>query len=165
MVLTIYANPIVSAGPDIFDICEDTDVILSSATASNYSSITWSTSGNGTFDYSSSTINPTYSLDSNDTTSVTLTLSAMPNAACSQVAVLDEMTIFINQDTTLSATTNTITMCGETFTMPDLIDVSNATSILWTNITGASGTPGVLTNVNSETPSFTPSWWFSKSIC
>ena len=60
MVLTIYANPIVSAGPDIFDICENTDVILSSATASNYSSITWSTSGNGTFDYSSSTVNPTY---------------------------------------------------------------------------------------------------------
>ena len=157
MVLTIYANPIVSAGSDIFDICEDTDVILSSATASNYSSITWSTSGNGTFDYSSSTINPTYSLGSDDVTSVTLTLSAMPNVACSQVAVLDEMTIFINQDTTLSATTNTITMCGATFTMPDLIDVSNATSILWTNITGASGTPGVLTNVNSETPSFTPS--------
>lgn len=157
MVLTIYANPIVSAGPDIFDICEDTDVILSSATASNYSSISWSTSGNGTFDYSSSLINPTYSLGSVDTTSVTLTLSAMPNVACSQVAVLDEMTIFINQDTTLSATTNTITMCGETFTMPDLIDVSNATSILWTNITAASGTPGVLTNVNTETPSFTPS--------
>ncbi|MGB2173381.1 MAG: PKD-like domain-containing protein [Flavobacteriaceae bacterium] len=157
MVLTIYANPIVSAGPDIFDICEDTDVILSSATASNYSSITWSTSGNGTFDFSSSLINPIYSLGSDDTTSVTLTLSAMPNVACSQVAVLDEMTIFINQDTTLSATTNTITMCGATFTMPDLIDVSNATSILWTNITGASGTPGVLTNVNSETPSFTPS--------
>lgn len=157
MVLTVYASPIVSAGSDIFDICEGTDVILSAATASNYSSITWSTSGNGTFDYSSSTINPTYSLGSNDTTSVTLTLSAMPNGACSQVAVLDQMTIFINQDTTLSATTNTITMCGETFTMPDLIDVSNATSILWTNITGASGTPGVLTNAHTETPSFTPS--------
>ena len=157
MVLTIYANPIVSAGPDIFDVCEDTNVILSSATASNYSTISWSTSGNGTFDYSSSTINPTYILGSNDTTSVTLTLSVMPNVACSQVAVLDEMTIFINQDSTLSATTNSITMCGETFTMPDVIEVGNATSILWSNITGASGTPGVLTNVNSETPSFTPS--------
>ena len=156
MVLTIYANPIVSAGPDIFDVCENTDVILSSATASNYSSITWSTSGNGTFDYSSSTVNPTYSLGSNDITSVTLTLSAMPNAACSQVPVLDTMIIFINQDTTLTASTNDITMCGATFTLPDLIDVSNATSILWTNVTGASGTPGVPTNVNSETPSFTP---------
>ena len=157
MVLTIYANPIVSAGTDIFDVCEDTDVILSSATASNYSSITWSTSGNGTFDYSSSLINPIYSLGLDDTTSVTLTLSAMPNAACSQVPVLDTMTIYINQDTTLTASTNEISMCGATFTLPDLIDVSNATSILWTNITGASGTPGVLTNVNSETPSFTPS--------
>ena len=47
-------------------------------------------------------------------------------------------------------------MCGATFTLPDLIDVSNATSIVWTNVTGASGTPGVPTNVNSETPSFTP---------
>ena len=157
MVLTIYANPIVSAGPDIFDVCENTDVILSSATASNYSSITWSTSGNGTFDYSSSTVNPTYSLGSNDVTSVTLTLSGMPNAACSQVPVLDTMTIFINQETELTATTNDITMCGATFTLPDLIDVSNATSIVWTNVTGASGTPGVLSNVNSETPSFTPS--------
>ncbi|MDC0092515.1 hypothetical protein OAI30_00005, partial [bacterium] len=157
MVLTIFANPIVSAGTDIFDVCEGTDVILSSATASNFSALSWSTSGDGSFDFSSSTINPTYSLGSNDITSVTLTLSAMPNAACSQVPVLDTMTIFINQDTTLTASTNDITMCGATFTLPDLIDVSNATSILWTNVTGASGTPGVPTNVNSETPSFTPS--------
>ena len=156
MVLTIFANPIVSAGVDILDICEGTDVILS-AIASNYSTLSWATSGDGTFDYSNSTINPTYTLGSTDTNSVTLTLLAMPNAACSQVPVSDTMIIFINQDTTLTATTNDITMCGATFTLPDLIDVSNATSILWTNVTGASGTPGVPTNVNSETPSFTPS--------
>ena len=35
--------------------------------------------------------------------------------------------------------------------------MNNSTNILWTNTTGVSGTPGVLTNATTETPIFTPS--------
>jgi hypothetical protein len=47
-------------------------------------------------------------------------------------------------------------MCGETFTMPDLVTVNNGNGILWTNTTGTS-LPGILTNATSETPIFSPS--------
>ncbi len=157
MNLTIYAKPIVNAGSDITNVCEGNSVILSNATAINSNLISWSTSGNGIFDLTSNTIKPTYTLGSADTTSVTLTISAMPNAACPQVAVTDAMTIFINKKPSIVASTNEITMCAETFTLPDLITVSDASSILWTNTTGASGTPGVVSNASTETPSFTPS--------
>ncbi len=156
MELTIYAKPVVNAGSDITNICEGTAVTLD-ATAINSNLISWSTSGNGTFDLTSNTIKPTYTLGTNDTSSVTLTISAMPNAACPQVAVTDAMTIFINKKPTIVASTNEFTMCAETFTLPDLVTVSDASSILWTNTTGASGTPGVVSNATTETPSFTPS--------
>ncbi len=157
VVVTAIAKPIVNAGNDIFDICEQTSIVLSNAVASNYSSISWSTSGNGTFDYSSSTINPTYILGSDDTTSVTLTLSALPNTNCTQTPVSDSMVINLNQNSSLTLDTSEVTMCGETFTLPDLITLNNAKSILWTNVTGASGAIGALTNATTETPTFTPS--------
>lgn len=157
MELTIYAKPVVSAGSDITNVCEGTSVIISNATVSNSTSINWSSSGNGTFDYSSSVVNPTYTLGSADTSSVILTISAMPNSACPQVAVTDTMTILINKKPTIVASSNEITMCAETFTLPDLVTVSDVSSILWTNTTGASGSPGVVSNATTETPSFTPS--------
>ena len=82
---------------------------------------------------------------------------ALPNSNCPQVAVTDSMTISINQNPTISTTSNVISMCGETFTLPDLVTVSNSNNLLWTNITGVSGTPGALTNATTETPNFTPS--------
>ena len=159
MDLTVYAKPIVNAGLDRTDICEGTSVTIVGAIAKNYSLLTWtkSVNANGVFDFTSSLVNPTYTLDSADTSSVTLTMSAMPNAACPQVAVTDAMTILINKKPTIVAPLSEITMCAETFTLPSLVTVSDASSIVWTNITGASGTPGVITNATTETPSFTPS--------
>lgn len=159
MDLTVYAKPEVNAGLDRPDVCEGTSVTLVGAVAKNYSSVTWTKSINadGVFDFTSSLVNPTYTLGAADTSSVTLTISALPNAACPQVPVTDTMTIFINKKPSIVASLSEITMCAETFTLPDLVTVTDASSILWTNITGASGTPGVVTNATTETPSFTPS--------
>jgi gliding motility-associated-like protein len=157
MELTVFSSPVIDAGVDILDVCEGTDIILSTATASNYSALNWSSSGNGTFDYSSSTINPTYSLGSDDVSTVTLTLTAMPNASCDQVAVQDQVTVNVVQNVSLTLQDTEISVCGDTFTLPDLVDITNASSILWTNVTGASGTPSVPVNATSETPSLTPS--------
>lgn len=159
MELTIYAKPTVSAGLDIIDVCEGTSIVLSGATAQNYSSITWTKSlnANGIFDISSSAVNPTYILGSADTSSVTLTISTLPNAVCAltQVAATDEMTIFINKKPSIVASQNETTMCAETFTLPDFVTVSDASSILWTNETVV-GNKGIIINANTETPSFTP---------
>ncbi len=159
MDLTVYAKPIVNAGLDRIDVCEGSSVIIVGANAQNSSAINWSksTGANGNFDFTSSLVNPTYTLGSADTSSVTLTLSAMPNAACPQVPVTDTMTVLINKKPSIVASYNEITMCAETFTLPDLVTVTDANSILWTNMTGASGIPGVISNDTTETPSFTPS--------
>lgn len=158
MDLTVYAKPIVNAGFDVVDVCEGSTVTLN-ASATNYSSLTWtkSVNANGVFNFTSSLMNPSYTLGSADISLVTLTLSAMPNAACPQVPVTDTMTILINKKPSIVASSNEITMCAETFTLPDLVTVTDANSILWTNMTGASGTPGVISNATNETPSFTPS--------
>ena len=86
---------------------------------------------------------------------MTLTTSVLPNANCPQVAVTDSMTITIHQNPSIITSTNAITMCGETFTLPDLVTVSNNSSIQWADTTG--GTLGTLTNATTETPIFTPS--------
>lgn len=162
MQITLYAKPKINAGIDLLACQDSSSVLLNGASISNYNSdytISWSSSGNGTWDYTNSNggINPVYIFGSNDTSSVTLTMSALPNASCPQVAVTDSMTININQNPSIVTSANEITMCGETFTMPDLVTINNSTSILWTNTTGVSGTPGMLTNVTTETPIFTPS--------
>ena len=162
MQLTLYAKPKISAGIDLVACEDNTSAILNGASVLNYNSgytITWTSTGNGTFDYTSSNggINPVYIFGSNDTSSVTLTMSVLPNANCPQVAVTDSMTITINQNPAITTTSNVISMCGETFTLPDLVTVSNSNNLLWTNITGVSGTPGSLTNATTETPTFTPS--------
>ena len=160
--LTLYAKPKVNAGGDLLACQDTTSVLLNGAAVSNYNSnytVSWSSSGNGTWDYTNSNggVNPVYIFGTNDTTNVTLTMSALPNANCPQVAVTDSMIVTIHQNPTITSTTSEITMCGETFTLPDLVMVTNSSSILWTNTTGVSGTPGTLTNATTETPIFTPS--------
>jgi len=162
MQLTLYAKPKLNAGIDLLACQDNSSVLLNGATVSNYNSnytVSWNSSGNGTFDYTNSNggINPVYVFGTNEPSSVTLTISVLPNGICPQVPVTDSMVITIHQSPTIVASSNLISMCGETFTMPDLVTVNNSNSILWTNTTGVSGTPGVLTNATTETPIFTPS--------
>ena len=162
MQLTLYAKPKVYAGIDLLACQNNNSVLLNGATVSNYNSnysVSWSSSGNGTFDYTNSNggINPVYVFGTNEPSSVTFTMLVLPSGVCPQVSVTDAMVVTIRQNPTIVANSNEITMCGETFTMPDLVTVNNSNSILWTNTTGVSGTPGTLTNATTETPIFTPS--------
>ncbi|WGK94414.1 MULTISPECIES: PKD-like domain-containing protein [Flavobacterium] len=156
MTVTLYSKPKVFAGIDQ-TVCQGTTVSLGTATASNFSTVTWTTSGNGAFNYSGSNggIRPSYVLGSNDLSTVTLTISAMPNANCSQVAVTDQVVITVHKNPTIVASSNEVTMCAETFTLPDVITVNDANSIIWTNTTGMS-TVGTIVNGTSETPLVTP---------
>lgn len=154
--LTLYSKPQVFAGVDQ-TACQASTINLSGATAANYNTVSWTTSGNGTFNYANSNggIRPTYTLGSNDLTTVTLTLSAIPNANCAQVPVIDQMVINVNKNPIIQASATEVTLCGETFTLPDLLTVTNAASIAWSDTTGLS-TLGTLTNGSTETPIFTP---------
>ena len=72
----VYESPLANAGPDQY-ICPGEPVLLSAATASNYSSLLWTTSGDGSFSNAAG-LNPEYLPGANDmlTQQFTLTLTA-----------------------------------------------------------------------------------------
>ncbi|MEN8881219.1 MAG: PKD-like domain-containing protein [Polaribacter sp.] len=154
--ITLYADPTIFAGTDK-EACEGATVSLNDATAANYDSVTWTTSGNGTFNYSTAggVVRPTYTLGSADTGTITLTMIASPNSSCTNPDVTDEVVINVTQEPTITTTTNEITLCGETFTLPDLVTIANASDILWTNTTTVSNVSSIQ-NATSETPIITP---------
>lgn len=87
--LTIDAATTADAGIDA-DICPMLTYTLGDATALNYESIEWTTSGDGTFDDATSQ-NPVYTPGENDKDGkeVTLTLTATSNTICP--TIIDEM--------------------------------------------------------------------------
>ena len=89
MMLIINPLPSVNVGPD-FDFCSEDSITISQATASNFESLNWTTTGNGNFD-NPNNINPTYFFDSSDITngSVSFTLTATGSGQ----TVSDTMTI------------------------------------------------------------------------
>ena len=79
MTLSFAGLPVANAGADK-DLCSGTpDVALSDASATN-GTVTWTTSGNGTFSVPTA-INPVYTFGSSDTGPVTLTLT-VSSAEC-----------------------------------------------------------------------------------
>jgi hypothetical protein len=93
--LIITINPVASsfAGEDA-EIYSDETYEIAGATAQNYTSLEWTSSGDGTFD-DTSILNPTYTPGTNDIAAetVNLTLTAV-NEECGDVS--DEMTLAVN---------------------------------------------------------------------
>lgn len=91
--VAVQAGPVVSAGQNV-TICETDDVPLNGS-ATNYSGILWTSTGDGAFD-DPTLLNPSYTPGSNDisNTSVELTLTADPKLPC-MVAVSDVMSVTI----------------------------------------------------------------------
>jgi len=148
--LTIISVPVVNAGPDDSS-CGLAAYTLSGATAQNYASVTWSSSGSGSF-VNPNTLNATYMPGAGDLVSgtVVLTMTVNGNVPCS-VPVTDAMTLTISDTPQASAGLDgTICETG-TFT------VSTATASGYSNITWTSSGSGMLTNGNTLTPSYTPS--------
>lgn len=95
-IIEITPAPVVNAGSDQ-TICEGeiVDLANSSPSASNNSGLTWSTSGNGTYN-NAGILNPEYTAGTADIANgtVTLTLTAAGNAGCP--AATDDLTVTIN---------------------------------------------------------------------
>jgi len=93
MVLTVMASPTAFAGEDN-QINYDQTYTAEDALAENYNSVTWTTSGDGTFDDENS-VNPTYTPGTNDieAAEVVLTMTAT-NDDCGDMS--DDMTLAIS---------------------------------------------------------------------
>jgi hypothetical protein len=97
--LTVIRTPIISAGDPGF-VCVSESFPIVGATASNFGSLLWTSSGNGVFS-NSGIVNPVYTPGSQDITngSVTLTLTGDPGSFCS---VSDEVLLTIQNDLPVS---------------------------------------------------------------
>lgn len=149
MTITLYNSPVVNAGVDD-GICEDETYTLVNATASDYSTIKWTTDGDGTFSNDGS-LNPVYSPGSTDITSgnVTLTLSAESNAPCVGTET-DYMVLTISPLPIANAGPN-LNICEGSFTL------TTATALNYSTINWTSSGTGTLSNETSLTPIYTPS--------
>ncbi len=125
------ANAIVDAGEDI-NICEGniiSEVSLENAFASNFKSLLWSTSGDGTFNFSNA-LNPVYTLGSNDVSSgnAELSLFAEGWGECSNAT--DQLIIQTSPAPVANAGID-ITVCGIAG-IPLFGSASEYTSLEWT---------------------------------
>ncbi|MBL7904660.1 MAG: PKD domain-containing protein [Bacteroidales bacterium] len=150
MTLTIVNTPSANAGLD-GSTCETTAFTVSSATAANYSTINWTTTGTGILS-NSGTLTPSYLPSHNDALAgtVTLTLTASGTAPCS-VAATDMMQIAVTPTPIVSAGVN-FSVCGDNSFIVPGASAQYSSGLAWTS----SGT-GVLVNANQINPTYTPS--------
>ena len=148
MSLIINQLPVVDAGVDL-DICEVDSYTLSNATVSNSSSLTWISSGTGTFS-NQNILNPIYTPSQADITlgSVLLTLEADAESPCVGT-VSDSLTITFIDSPIVDAGPDTA-ICEGTYTVIGA-SASNDSSLLWTIVQGT----GTLTNDTTITPIYT----------
>jgi len=91
--VSVYGAPTVSAGIDK-SICSGTNLLINTASATNYSTLNWNTTGTGTFT-NGTTVSPTYTPSAADTSngSVQLFLTSIGFAGCGNVS--DTMTLIL----------------------------------------------------------------------
>jgi hypothetical protein len=121
--LQISRMPTVYAGPDT-DVCTGSVFVADSAIANHFSSVLWTTNGDGTFSHPA-ILNPTYTPGSNDLINgtVTLTLTALANTPCPSNS--DELTLlFVEMPGSASLPSG-----------PDSVDLFvHSTSVYTTNV-------------------------------
>lgn len=148
--ISITSLPTVNAGNG-FAVNEGETIQLSEATASNYSSLYWVSSGTGTFN-APDILNPIYTPSQQDTIngSVTLTMTASSIDPCTEVVSYTVTITIINSNPTLNAGPDLSVCQAEDVTITGA-SASNISSFDWT--TNGSGT---FTDANSLTPTYTP---------
>ncbi|MCF6128171.1 T9SS type A sorting domain-containing protein [Flavobacterium sp. AS60] len=153
--LTISSLPTAVAGPAI-DTCSSTGAIniTAGSSATNYTSIAWTSSGTGTFTNANSLTTCTYNPSAADITagSVTLTLTVSGNAPCATVTNNKTLTIS-KVMTAVAGPAFTACSSNTAIVVTTGSSATNQTLVTWTS----SGT-GTFTNPNSLTTcTYTPS--------
>jgi len=149
MELTIASAPTADAGPDDA-ICENSSYTLAGI-ATNYGSVNWTTSGDGSFD-DTGILNPTYTPGPGDISSgsATLTLSSTAILPCSNDAS-DDMVLSIQLLPTANAGSDANICENTTYTLSG--SATNYASVLWTSSGDGSFDDASLLNA-TYTPGF-----------
>jgi hypothetical protein len=152
-VVTVTVYPLPTANTGTYgSVCDISPITLSNATAANYSSLLWTTSGTGGFS-NTTILNPVYTPSAGDLNagSVTLTLTALGlatgsplgNVNCSQA--VSTVTIILVKPPTASAGSNS-SICaipGSTITF------SSATAQNYSTLQWSHNGSGILNNSNA----------------
>ncbi|HNP32261.1 MAG TPA: choice-of-anchor D domain-containing protein [Flavobacterium sp.] len=153
--LTIVAAATSVAGTNV-NTCQTSGAvnITAGASATNYTSVTWTASGIGTFTNANSLTTCTYTPSIADIAlgSVTLTLTVNGNSPCGSVT--STKTLIINKTMTAIAGTN-VTTCANS----GAVNITAGSSALFqTSVTWSSSGTGTFANANSLTTcTYTPS--------
>lgn len=157
LVLTIVNSPDIEAGANT-SVCEGDAFDMSNnfsqpPSAANYNSISWNSSGDGSFN-NASLISPIYTPGLNDITngSVTLTLTATGNTPCSGSS--DQMVLSISPAPASDAGSDEVICEGLSFDLSNSSTVpsaSNINSVIWST----SG-DGTFNDLLALTPIYTP---------
>ena len=156
MTLTIEPAPTADAGSyATLNVCENGSFSLDLAEVNNYSSVQWSTSGDGVFLPDEFAIQPSYEPGVADAAAmtVTLTLTAHGDGACT-IDAQDFITLTIDPLPTADAGTyadNTVCETG-TFPLDNASATNNNNSQTWTT----SGDGTFLPNASDLKPSYAP---------
>jgi gliding motility-associated-like protein len=156
MTLAITTNPTANAGSDE-TICQGADFDLGTSTtlpsATNFSSLSWSSSGDGTFS-DPSTLTPIYTPGATDisTGSVTLTLTANGNGPCDPTS--DAMVLTLTPGPTADAGSD------EAICQGDIFDLSTSTTLPsaadFNSLSWSSSGDGAFDDPSALTPIYTP---------
>ncbi len=149
LTLTINKQPTAFAGTTIA-LCAG--LRAGRAAATDYSSISWSTTGSGSF-VNGNTLTPIYTATALDIVNspISFTLTANPLAPCAGPAATHTIIVDVFDGVDIDAGANGLICEGQTFTLDATVDPS-VTDILWTT----SGT-GTFSDPTIEDPTYTPS--------
>ncbi|MBI9034386.1 MAG: immunoglobulin domain-containing protein, partial [Bacteroidales bacterium] len=128
MHITFAIPPVVDLGPDT-NLCVFGDVFLNDVSIANYTSITWTTSGNGSFD--DATIEqPVYSPTAEDFANSPITLTALiKNPPCSEISETKILNLFTLP--TLEAGADDTICESDTYTLA-AATAANYSTLTWT---------------------------------
>ncbi len=149
LLLTFMPAAIANAGPDASS-CSNGSYTVSGATAANYSSVSWATSGTGSF-ISNSALNPVYTPSPADITAGMVTLSLTVNGLAGCAGASDMMVLDFVSQPQVNAGTDAH-MCTGPYVLSGASS-TNCSSVNWTVSNGS----GSLLNATTLTPTYTPS--------
>ncbi|NJM14806.1 MAG: hypothetical protein HC896_05005 [Bacteroidales bacterium] len=147
--IDVYATPTANAGADD-QTCVNKAFTVSTASATNYSSVLWTENGAGSITAGANTLTPTYTPTAGDAgNTVTLTLTVNGNADCDPV--VDAMDLDVVPAPTANAGADDQTCVDKPFTVADAA-AANYSSLLWTH----NGAGSITAGANTLTPTYTP---------
>ncbi len=148
--LNFEPPPTVQAGPAA-TICANATYTIGASQALNCQTVTWSTSGDGTFS-NPDILHPVYTPGAGDKTagSVLLTVIGQGSATCAVLQSTDVFTLTINPLPTANAGPSGATCQGVNYTVTGA-SALNYSSVLWTE-----NGPGSLLTPNTLNPTYVP---------